>query len=139
MKHEYKKSTVFGAADGVTSVLGLLVTLSSQPHTLVKAALGVGLAELVGMTAGEWLSSEEDEGFLASLMNGLASFAAVMLPVVPYVLLVGHSAIIAAAVLVVLIGAFISWLRPESGIKAVAETYGVLLIAATICTAASFI
>jgi hypothetical protein len=31
---------VFGAADGVTIALGLLVSLTGQPHALFHAALG---------------------------------------------------------------------------------------------------
>ena len=51
-----KAPVTFGAADGVTISLGLVVSLTGQPRALFYAALGAGLAELVGMTAGQWLS-----------------------------------------------------------------------------------
>ena len=35
---------VFGAADGVTIVLGLLVSLTGQPHALFRATLGAAVA-----------------------------------------------------------------------------------------------
>jgi hypothetical protein len=139
MSNLFKRQAVFGAADGVTSVLGLLVTLTGHPSVLFKAALGVGLAELVGMTAGAWLSDEDDEGFLPALTNGAASCAAILLPAAPYLFLRGTSAIVAAILLIGFIAGVISWLRPEKGFLALAETYGVLLIAAAICTAATFI
>jgi hypothetical protein len=134
-----KKQAVFGAADGVAAVIGL-VALTGQPHALVKAAIGVGLAELVGMTAGAWLSADEGEtGFWHALANGAAAFACVTVPAVPFVFLRGWPAVAASLCVIVAIGAGISVLRTERGWPAVAKTYGVLAVAAVVCVAAAFI
>jgi hypothetical protein len=129
---------VFGAADGVTIVLGLLVSLTGQPHALFHAALGAGLAELVGMTAGQWLSDEK-AGFAPALANGGTAFLACMIPALPYLAATGWPAMAASLVLVCAAGALISILRPEKGILAVVQTYGILLVAAGLCWAASVI
>lgn len=133
----FVKQGIFGAADGATAVLGLLATLTPEPHALFKAALGVGVAELVGMTAGSWLSDDEEEGFLPALTNGAASLAACLAPALPYLVMSGLPAVIAAVVIILAIAAVITWLRPERGFKAVAETYGVLAVAAVATIAVS--
>ena len=126
----------FGAADGVTVVLGLLVSLAGQPHAVFRAAAGAGLAELVGMTAGAWLS-DEDAGFPAALANGAASLAACVLPAVPYLLGSGWAAMGASLALVGAVACGISLLRPEKGVLAFVTTFGILAAAAALCWAAS--
>ena len=128
----------FGAADGVVIILGLVVSLTGQPHALFHAALGAGLAELVGMTAGQWLS-DGDGGFRPALANGAAACAACIVPALPYLAASETVAMALSLVLVAAVAALISWLRPERGILAVVQTYGILLAAAVLCTAASLI
>jgi hypothetical protein len=122
-------------SDGVAIILGLLVTLAGQPHALFRAALGAGLAELVGMTAGQWLSDGES-GFWAALTNGSAACAACLIPALPALAGGGIGAGVTAIVLVAAVAAVISWLRPEKGVLAVVQTYGILLTAAALCAAA---
>lgn len=138
MNSVLRSQAVFGAADGVAAVIGL-VALVGQPHALVRAALGVALAELVGMTAGAWLSDEEHAGFLVALANGGAAFVTVLAPALPFVFLHGPPAIAVSGAVILGIGALISALRAEKGVPAVLKTYGVLLVAAFVCVAAAFI
>lgn len=131
----FKRQAVFGMSDGVAIILGLLVTLAGQPHALFRAALGAGLAELVGMTAGQWLSDGES-GFWAAFTNGSAAFAACFIPALPALAGDGIGVGAAAIGLVAVVAAVISWLRPEKGVLAVVQTYGILLAAAGLCAAA---
>lgn len=133
-----KRAATFGAADGVTIVLGLLVSLTGQPHALFRAALGAGLAELVGMTAGQWLSDEK-AGFAPAAANGAAAFAACTAPALPYLASTGWPAMAASLVLVAAVGALISILRPEKGALAAVTTFGILGAAALLCWAASLV
>ena len=133
-----RRPVVFGAADGVTVALGLIVSLTGQPHAVFKAALGAGLASLVGMTAGQWLSSAET-GFPVAAANGAAAFTACVLPALPYLAGTGTLAMAVSLTAVVVVAAVITLLRPERGLAAVAQTFGVLLLAALICAAASLI
>jgi hypothetical protein len=133
-----KCESVFGGADGVTIALGLIVSLIGQRHALWHAATGAGLAELVGMTAGKWLSDAEC-GLPLALANGGAACLACVIPAVPSLVAGGAAALAAEIVLVAGIAAVISWLRPERGILAVVQTYGVLVVAAVLCTAAGLL
>lgn len=137
-RKQASRQAVFGGADGLTLALGLIVSLSGQPHAIVRAAAGAGLAEFVGMTAGAWLS-DASSGFMPALANGGAALLACVIPAMPYVLATGAAALIASLMLVAAVAGVISWLRPERGILAVAQTYGILLAAAALCFGASLI
>jgi hypothetical protein len=128
----------FGAADGVTTALGLLVALAGQPHAIVRAATGAGLAGMVGMTAGEWLS-DSAAGFPVALACGCATLAACLLPAAPYAVTAGTAARAVSLLLVVAVAGVVAWLRPEKGVVAVAQTYGVLAAAAALCFTAGLI
>jgi hypothetical protein len=129
---------ILGSADGLTIVLGLLVSLTAHPSAMWHAALGAGLAELVGMTAGMWLSDGES-GFRLALSCGVASLAACVLPAVPYLAVSGLLALGLALGVTAAVAAAVSWLRPEKGILAAVQTYGVLIVAAGLCYGASLI
>lgn len=125
---------ILGAADGVTIALGLVVSLAGHPAAMWHAALGAGLAELVGMAAGVWLSDRRG-GLLPALACGVAALAACVLPAAPYLLLRGTTALGAGLAVTVAAGAVVAWLRPERGFAAAAQTYGVLAAAAGLCWA----
>jgi hypothetical protein len=134
----FRQAVTFGSADGLTIVLGLLVTLTGQPHALFRASLGAAVAELVGMTAGAWLSDEKS-GFGPALANGGAAFLACLAPAVPYVVVTGWPAMATSLILVATAASVISLLRPEKGLLAFVTTFGILLAAAGLCAAASVI
>jgi hypothetical protein len=134
-----RTQAVFGSCDGLVLVVGLLASLAvTQPHALVRAALGAGIAELVGMSAGSWLSDARS-GPWPALANGGAAFAACLIPALPYTAATGQAALWPSLALVAVVAGVIAWLRPERGLLAVAETYGVLLGAGVLCWAASLI
>lgn len=134
----FRPAVTFGAADGVTVAIGLLMSLEGQPHAMFRAALGAGLAELVGMTAGAWLSDEK-AGIWPALANGAAAAAACVLPAVPWLALSGAVALALSLVLVAAAACGISCLRPEKGALAYVTTFGILAAAAALCWAASLI
>lgn len=133
-----RKQATFGAADGLVLALGLVVSLTGHPDALVHAAIGAGLAELVGMSAGAYLS-DSDAGYWPALANGAAALAACVVPALPYLLAHGLAALGPSLALVAIVAGAISWLRPERGLLAWVQTFGILLIAAGLCFAASFI
>lgn len=126
-----RRQAVFGGADGLVLVVGLIVALQAHPVYLVHSAFAGGAAELVGMTAGAWLS-ESRAGFLPALANGAASLAACVLPAVPWLLAGGTAAASASLAVVAGEAAVIAWLRPERGWRAVLTTCGVLAGAAAL-------
>lgn len=126
---------IMGAADGVTIVAGLiagLVLTHQAPSAVWTAALSGGLAELVGMTSGQ-RQSDPAGGWLGALACGLAAAAACIVPAVPYLVARGVDAGVSAVVLVAATCGVISWLRPEKGVRAVMETFGLTAVAGALC------
>lgn len=138
MSVSLRKPVTFGLADGLTVLLGVLVSLEGDPRALWRAAVGAGLAELVGMTAGQWLSDER-AGITPALANGVAACTACILPAVPWLAGGGPLVLASSLVLVVAAGCAISVLRPERGLLAFVTTFGILLLAAGLCWAASLL
>lgn len=118
--------------------LGIIVSLTGHPGAVFKAALGAGLAELVGMTAGSYLSDSGD-GIWPALANGAAALAACAIPAIPYAAAAGWAARGPSLALVCAVAAVIAWLRPEKGALAWVQTYGILAAAAVACLAVSLI
>ena len=138
-RHDAVRSqAVFGAADGVTVVLGLLLALAGQPSAVLKAAVGAGVAEFVGMTAGAWLSDSR-AGFAPAAANGGAALVACLIPAAPYLAFTGALALVSSLALVVVVAAAVAWLRPEHGWRAFGQTFGVLAAAAVLVYAASLL
>lgn len=132
---------IFGAVDGLTVILGLIAGLvvSGQSSAAVwHSALGGGLAELVGMAAGQRQSAPED-GIADAVACGAASGLGCIVPAAPYLVASGVAALVPALLLVVAVAGLVTWLRPQKGWGAVAETYGVLVGAAVLSAAASLI
>ena len=135
------RTAILGGADGATIVLGLIVGLvvSRQPASAVwHASLAGGLAELVGMASGQYLSDSE-AGVRVALTCGVAAFAACTVPAVPYAFGGGTVALCVSLGLVAVAAGVISRLRPERGVLAAVTTYGVLLAAAVLTGAVALI
>lgn len=132
---------ILGSADGLGLSVAEITSLLHHQPAIFHAGLGAGLGEFVSMGAALWLATDpaEEAGFWPAMACGVASLLGCLLPVVPYAFASGTGALIAAGVIAVIVGAAISWLRPERGVLAVAETYGVLVAAGALCYAASFI
>lgn len=131
------RPAVFGTFDGVTAVLGILLSLHGHPGWVLPSALGLAVAEGVGMAAGEWLS-DSGSGFAASGVIGAATALGSLLPAVPFAVLPMPWAAVASALALVALGVGISAIRSRDrgwG-RGLLETFGVLaaaLIAVGIC------
>lgn len=131
---EDTEPVILGAADGLVIALGLLVGLVVSGHAgaaVWHSAVAAGSAELVGMSAAVLLSDGAAR-LRRALACGAASLAACVVPAVPYAVGGGVGALVAALALVLAVGAVVAWLRPQHGLLAVAQTFGVLLAAAVL-------
>lgn len=129
--NKVRNQAVFGGADGLTTALGLIVAMAAMPHELWRAALAAGIAGFAGMTGGAWLSGQSK---LAALANGMAALAACAVPALPYLFLSRAVAIPVSLWVVVGAALLIGWLRPDAdGWRGYAQTFGVLMVAATLC------
>jgi VIT1/CCC1 family predicted Fe2+/Mn2+ transporter len=132
---ELKRVATFGACDGLGIVLGLIagMIVSHQPaHAVWAAALSGGIAELFSMANGQRIS-DSSSGWLPALAIGAASLAGCALPAIPYSLSSGSAALILALVLCAAVAGVISWARPEKGVLAVVETFGLLAVTGLAC------
>jgi hypothetical protein len=129
------RPAVFGAFDGLTCFLGVVLGLAVHPAWVLPGAVGVGTAEMVGMAAGEW-QSDSSNGLTASVVIGIATGLATVAPALPYGLAFpGWYARGWAAGIVIAITAFIASARrgepdrsgrPRSTGRAFAESYAIL-------------
>lgn len=135
-RRELIPPAVFGAFDGVVTVLGAVFALSGNVHALIVTAVGLAAAGVVSMAGGEWLSDSE-HGFGSSLVIGLTTGLGTLAPVLPYMLPFLHrdGQIFWSVYICLMIGLGITivncWSRPGLSLRrSAAQTYGVLLVAA---------
>ena len=137
---EVVRPAVFGAFDGVVTVLGILFVLSGD-HALLASAVGLAAAGTVSMAGGEWLS-DSDHGPGASAVIGLTTGVGTLVPVAPYALWHGWAAAGVSVGLCAAVGAAIAWARSESRggpARAFGETFGVLLAAGAAAALAAWL
>lgn len=132
---------IFGAFDGSTSVVGVLLTLTGHPGQIIPTALGLAAAGGVGMAAGSWLSADDDAGPLEAAVIGVATVVGTVLPALPYAVTAGIVAIILSAAVLLALGAGITFVRARDRSlgRAAAETYGVLAAVCAAVTVCSFV
>jgi VIT1/CCC1 family predicted Fe2+/Mn2+ transporter len=116
---------VFGLADGMMSLLGVVLFLLGHRNLIFPAALSGGISSALSMAGGEWLCDSAN-GLGASAVMGLATGLGAILPAVPYAVITGPVAIAASVVICVLIAAAVSFLRPARLPVAAAQTFGIL-------------
>lgn len=132
-------AVILGAADGLTLAISEIMSLRMHQPDIFRSGLGAGLGELVGMTAALWLSADDRKGFLTALGCGVSTLLGCVLPCIPYIVTSGPGALALAGVILAGGGAVVCKVRPQKGIVAVSETYGVLAGAGLLCFAASLI
>lgn len=108
-------------------VLGIIVSRQSGTAAW-HAALGGAAGELVGMSSGQYIS-DRAAGLRVAVACGLAGAVACAAPGIPFAFMPRLPALGTALVIAALVALAITWLRPEKGLAAVAQTYGVLAAA----------
>ncbi len=122
---------VFGMVDGCTLILGLFlgeIIARQSGAALWHAALGGGLAELGGMSLGQYWATPE-AGKASAACNGLGAASTAIIAGLPFALSSRHLATIISAALIIAEAVIICVLREETGKVAVARTFGLLLAA----------
>ena len=127
------RPAIFGAFDGITCCLGVILSLEHEPRLFLPAAAGVAAAEMVGMAAGEWQSAS-DNGFAASIVVGATAGLGAVLPAIPYAALPAAAARWCSVTVLLAVSAAIAWLRADSRgrRRAFAESYGILAVVAVV-------
>ncbi len=127
------KLAVFGAFDGVVTVLGAVFPNTGNPHVLTLTCVGLATSGAVSMGGGE-LVSDSEAGWAASTAIGLTTGLGTLTPALPYLVWHGVSALVVSMLLCAGVALGISWVKTtaENGptMKAAAsQTLGILLVA----------
>ena len=121
------RPATFGLADGLMSMLGVVLYLMGHQSLIFPAALSGGISSALSMAGGEWLSDSEN-GLGASCVMGAATGLGAILPALPYAFGTGPAAVAESVVICCLIGVIVAALRPMRGFgMALVETFGILL------------
>lgn len=124
------KNAIFGLFDGLTVVLGVIIGLySHHPNLIFKTALGVGIAEALGMGAAEWLS-ETKSGLRGPAVIGVSTLMGTLLPSLGFLVLARGSAATFAAVVFLISAIAIATVRAQGKkfVRSAVESVGILAI-----------
>lgn len=129
MSRAWTRPAVFGASEGMMSILGVVFYLGNRQGLILPAAAIGGVSAALSMAAGEWLS-DSDNGLGASLVMGTATGVGSIVPAVPYAVLHGAAAFSVSALLCALLTVVVGLLRttPAQRGRRVAVTIGVLAV-----------
>jgi VIT1/CCC1 family predicted Fe2+/Mn2+ transporter len=126
-RHPLARPAIMGLADGMMSLLGVILYLLGHQSIIFPAALMGGISSAISMAGSEWLS-DSDNGLGASCVMGGATGLGAILPALPYAIWAGPLAIAESMIICVLIGIVVAALRPRRGFgMALTETFGILL------------
>jgi VIT1/CCC1 family predicted Fe2+/Mn2+ transporter len=130
------KPAIFGSFDGTASLLGVIVyLLISHPALIFPTAASGAISSAISMGGGEFLS-DSDNGVAASGVMALATFLGAVLPAVPFAFGAGPAEVACCSLIIIGIGAVVSWMRPNRGRGlALAETFGLLALVALVVVA----
>lgn len=126
------RPAVFGAFDGLVTVLGAVFQLAHDPKAMWTTAIGLAVGGTISMGGGEWLSDSE-HGLGSSLVIGATTGLGTVLPALPYVAVHGRAGVVLSCLLCLATATGIAWARvgPSKTLRrALAETHGVLAVAA---------
>lgn len=126
------RPAVFGAFDGLVTVLGAVFQLAHDPKAMWLTTVGLAIGGTVSMGGGEWLSDSE-HGLGSSLVIGSTTGLGTVLPALPYVVVHGWAGVVLSSLLCLSVATGIAWARvgPSKTLRrALAETHGLLGVAA---------
>ena len=139
---EQTKLAVFGAFDGVVTVLGAVFPNTGNPHTLTLTCVGLAASGAVSMGGGE-LVSDSDAGWAASTAIGATTGLGTLVPIVPYWFTSGTAAITVSMLLCLAVAVGISWLKstqPGVSLRSSAlQTHAILVVAAGLTLLAAWL
>ena len=127
---------MFGGSDGLIACAGIvLATAGRGAGAVLAAAIGLLIAEGLGMAVSQWLSDEAMSLRDAAVM-GVSTSTPIAIVAAPWVLLTGWPALAASGVLALALAAMIAQER-QGGVTGWLQTYGVLIAVAGLAWAAA--
>jgi hypothetical protein len=127
-----------GLADGTTTGTGLSLALyiAHQSHLAVwLAGLSGGLAAFPGMSSGRY-QSDPGDGIGGAVVCGAATTAGSVLVALPFAFASGRAALLAGGLVTLALCSVVAVIRPDTGWRAWALSYGITAVAAGLCIGA---
>ena len=135
-----KSEAIFGAADGLTSALGVVaagLVTHAAPIATVTAASALAVAAAVSMGGSEWLADTESAGRgRRAFVMGAATLAGSVAPAIGF-LFGSVPGLVLGLVLTVLVGVIVAVVRPGSMMRSLVQTFAVLIGASIAAVAVS--
>jgi hypothetical protein len=120
---------VFGAVDGLVACMGIVLAMAATPHTpahdVWHAALGLFVAEGLGMAVSELLGENQTGWRSAALMGGATGLPILAIGA-PWIVLGSSGALVASIVVALLLAGVVAALR-GGGRSSWLKTYGILI------------
>jgi hypothetical protein len=133
MSADDKETAIFGAADGLTSTVAVVIAqlITGSRHSLIAGGFAIAIAAGVGMGWSQWLGDRSGSARRAGVMAA-ATLLASTAPIVPFLVLWKAAGVIACALVATALIGVIAYLRctvtTGSRARALAVTVGGLLI-----------
>ena len=112
MRH-LARPAVFGIGDGCMSIVGVVLYLLGDSHVIFAAALAGSISASLSMAGNDYLS-DSDDGFLPSVVMGLATFAGGVLPALPFLFTSGAGALTLMGGICFLLGVLVGVIRARA-------------------------
>lgn len=137
------QEAIFGTFDGATSAVGVVgaSVIAGSSRGLIVAAVGLAVASMVGMGAGQWLSDARSAGKMRrAVVMAAATLLGTVVPALPFFLGGGRTLdVVVSAGLTLTLGGVIAELRPGARVVSLAQTFAILLLASTLAVGAGAI
>lgn len=133
LSEDDKQQAIFGAADGLTSTVAVVVAqlIAGSRHSLLAGGFAIALAAGVGMGWSEWASDKDGSVRRAAVMTG-ATLLSSALPIIPFLILWKAAGVVICACVSLALAVTVSLLRgsitPDSYARASAITLGGIVL-----------
>jgi VIT1/CCC1 family predicted Fe2+/Mn2+ transporter len=144
MTADDKVQAIFGATDGLTSTVAVVIAqlIAGTQHSLIAGGFAIAIAAGVGMGWSEWIS-DASGNYRRALVMTLATLLASALPIFPFLFLWEASGVVVCGGVSALLAVGIALLRgtltPDSRRKAFAVTLGGIAIVGTLVSIPSLL
>ena len=110
---DHFRPTIFGLADGMMSLLGVILYLLGHQDLIFLTAVSGAITSALSMGGSEFMS-DSDNGFSASAIMGAATGIGAILPALPFAFMRGTPAFVLMIVISFVIAVFVGWIRAKA-------------------------
>lgn len=110
LDREHLRPAIFGLADGMMSLLGVILYLLGHQSLIFPVAISGAISNALSMAGGEFMS-DSDNGLAACIVMGITTGTGAILPAIPFAFTSGPLALAVFVVTCLLIAIVVGALR----------------------------